>query len=127
DYIHHGQLAERYPCVLRYALTATAYAATRREILDKLHLQGARRFVASFDRPNIRYRVVEKTEAKAQFLEFYRAKHEGQAGIVYCLSRKSVDATAQWLQRHGIDALAYHAGLDTQTRRERQGQFLRRD
>ncbi|HET8984818.1 MAG TPA: DNA helicase RecQ [Trueperaceae bacterium] len=127
EYIQLGLLAERYPGVVRLALTATADAATRREIVDKLHLVGARRFVASFDRPNIRYRVVQKNEAKNQFLDFYRANHTGEAGIVYCLSRKSVDTTAEWLQRHGIDALAYHAGLDAQTRRERQAHFLRRD
>ena len=127
EYIQLGLLAERYPGVVRVALTATADTATRREIVDKLHLGGARRFVASFDRPNIRYRVVEKNEAKAQFLDFYNASHRGEAGIVYCLSRKSVDTTARWLQRKGIDALAYHAGLDAQTRRERQAHFLRRD
>ena len=127
EYIQLGLLAERYPGVVRLALTATADAATRREIVDKLRLVGARRFVASFDRPNIRYRVVMMNDAKSQFLDFYRANHTGEAGIVYCLSRKSVDTTAEWLQRHGIDALAYHAGLDAQTRRERQAHFLRRD
>src|SRR5690606_24236234 len=86
EYIELGLLADRYPGVVRLALPATADAATRREIADKLHLDGARRFVASFDRPNIRYRVVQKNEAKAQFLDFYRAGHVGEAGIVYCLS-----------------------------------------
>ena len=127
EYIQLGLLADRYPGVVRLALTATADAATRREIADKLHLGDARRFVASFDRPNIRYRVVQKNEAKSQFLDFYRSGHVGEAGIVYCLSRKSVDATAEWLRRHGIDALAYHAGLDAATRRERQARFLRDD
>ncbi len=127
EYIQLGLLADRYPGVVRLAHTATADPATRREIADKLHLGDARRFVASFDRPNIRYRVVQKNEAKSQFLDFYRSGHVGEAGIVYCLSRKSVDATAEWLRRHGIDALAYHAGLDAATRRERQARFLRDD
>ena len=127
EYIELGLLADRYPGVVRIALTATADAATRREISDKLRLGAARRFVASFDRPNIRYRVVQKNEAKSQFLDFYRAGHVGEAGIVYCLSRKSVDSTAQWLQRHSIDALAYHAGLDARTRHERQARFLREE
>jgi len=127
EYIRLGMLAERYPGVRRLALTATADAATRREIVDKLKLSGARRFVASFDRPNIRYRVVAKREARSQFLDFYRGGFEGQAGIVYCLSRKSVDATAQWLRAKGVDALAYHAGLDKDQRKARQERFLKED
>ncbi len=127
EYIGLGVLAERYPDVPRIALTATADAATRREIVEKLHLERARRFVSSFDRPNIRYLVTEKHDAKAQFLAFYRAHHQGDAGIVYCLSRKSVDATAAWLQRQGIDALPYHAGLDAAVRRHHQDRFLRED
>ena len=127
EYIGLGVLAERYPGVPRMALTATADTATRREIVDKLRLEGARKFVSSFDRPNIRYLVTQKREAKAQFLAFYRAQHPGDAGIVYCLSRKSVDATAAWLQRHGIDAVPYHAGLDAGTRQRHQERFLRED
>lgn len=127
EYIGLGVLAERYPDVPRMALTATADAATRREIVEKLHLRDARRFVSSFDRPNIRYTVTQKREAKAQLLAFYRAHHQGDAGIVYCLSRRSVDATALWLGRHGIDAVPYHAGLDAGTRQRHQERFLRED
>ncbi len=127
EYIQLGVLKERFPGVRRLALTATADAATRREIVSKLELEGARRFVASFDRPNIRYRVVGKREAKGQFLDFYRSAHEGQAGIVYCLSRKAVDATAQWLRSKGVDALAYHAGLEQEERKARQQRFLEED
>jgi len=127
EYIQLGMLAERYPGVRRIALTATADDRTRREIVARLRLEGAKRFVASFDRPNIRYRVVPKDDAKAQFLDFYRRGHAGEAGIVYCLSRKSVDATAAWLRARGVDALAYHAGLTGEERRERQERFLRED
>jgi len=127
EYIGLGVLAERYPHVPRIALTATADAATRREIVERLHLEGARRFVSSFDRPNIFYRVVEKDDAKAQFLAFYRERHVGHAGIVYCLSRKSVDSTAAWLAKKGVDALPYHAGLPPETRREHQERFLREE
>jgi len=127
EYIGLGALAERYPDVPRIALTATADDVTRREILDKLHLGRARRFVSSFDRPNIRYTVVDKENARQQFLDFYRRGHEGDAGIVYCLSRKSVDGTAAWLAKRGIDAVPYHAGLDGETRRAHQERFLRED
>ena len=127
EYIGLGALAERYPEVPRIALTATADDVTRREILDKLHLGRARRFVSSFDRPNIRYTVVDKENARQQFLDFYRQGHEGDAGIVYCLSRKSVDGTAAWLAKRGIDAVPYHAGLDSETRRTHQERFLRED
>jgi len=127
EYIGLGALAERYPEVPRIALTATADDVTRREILDKLHLGRARRFVSSFDRPNIRYTVVDKENARQQFLDFYRQAHEGDAGIVYCLSRKSVDGTAAWLAKRGIDAVPYHAGLDSETRRTHQERFLRED
>ena len=132
EYIRLGMLAERYERVPRLALTATADSATRREIAEKLHLEGARRFISSFDRPNIRYRVVQKREAKSQLLDFYRsggegAGFQGQAGIVYCLSRKSVDSTAAWLQARGVDALAYHAGLDKDERKQRQARFLKED
>ena len=127
EYIGLSLLAERYPEVPRIALTATADAATRREIVDKLHLQGARRFISSFDRPNIDYQVVEKVDARAQFLAFYRAKHVGHAGIVYCLSRRSVDSTAAWLVSKGVNAIPYHAGLDAGVRRTNQERFLRED
>ncbi len=127
EYIGLGLLAERYPDTPRIALTATADAVTRGEIAEKLHLGGAERFIASFDRPNIRYTVVDKNNARQQFLDFYRRGHQGEAGIVYCLSRRSVDGTASWLRKHGVDALPYHAGLDGDTRRRHQERFLRED
>ncbi len=125
EYLGLGALAERYPGVRRLALTATADVRTRREIVEKLRLSGARTFVASFDRPNVRYRVVEKRDAKAQLLDFYTRSHAGEAGIVYCLSRQGVDDTAEWLRQRGVDALSYHAGLSGEERRRRQERFLR--
>ena len=125
EYLGLSVLAERYPQVPRVALTATADAATRREIV-KLHLD-KRGASSSFDRPNIFYRVVEKVDAKAQFLAFYREKHVGHAGIVYCLSRKSVDSTAAWLAKKGVQALPYHAGLAPEVRSRNQERFLRED
>ena len=127
EYLGLSELAERYPQVPRVALTATADAATRREIVEKLHLAEARRFVSSFDRPNIFYRVVEKNDAKAQLLAFYKEKHLGHSGIVYCLSRKSVDSTAAWLAKKGVNALPYHAGLAPEKRARHQERFLRED
>jgi ATP-dependent DNA helicase RecQ len=127
EYIALDVLADRFPGVPRIALTATADAVTRREIVEKLRLQDAARFVSSFDRPNIRYTVVDKSNARQQFLRFYQDKHRGDAGIVYCLSRKSVDSTAAFLQRQGIDAVPYHAGLDRRTRSAHQDRFLRED
>ena len=127
EYLGLGVLAERYPQVPRVALTATADELTRREIVERLELHKARVFVASFDRPNIRYRVVEKDDARSQLTTFLRAEHEGDAGIVYCLSRKSVDQTAEFLSRQGLEALPYHAGLDGTTRRRHQDRFLRED
>ena len=127
EYLQLGLLAERFPQVPRIALTATADALTRQEMVQQLRLQGARQFVASFDRPNIRYTVVAKQNAKQQFLDFYTDHHQGEAGIVYCLSRKRVEETALWLQKHGIEALPYHAGLDSRTRERHQERFLRED
>jgi len=127
EYIGLARLAERYPRVPRIALTATADAVTRREIVERLRLGRARRFVSSFDRPNIRYTVVDKESARQQFLAFYRRRHDGEAGIVYCLSRKSVDQTAAWLAERGVDAVPYHAGLDAATRRANQERFLGED
>ncbi len=127
EYIGLGMLAERYPRVPRVALTATADAVTRREIVERLHLASAARFVASFDRPNIRYTVVDKLNARQQFLDFYLRSHRGDAGIVYCLSRRSVDSTAAWLAKRGVQALPYHAGLDGATRTAHQERFLRDD
>src|SRR5512145_1098117 len=126
EYIQLSVLPERFAGVPRIALTATADAITRAEIVDKLQLAQARRFVASFDRPNIRYHVVEKDNPRQQLLDFV-AGHSRQAGIVYCLSRRKVDETAQWLREHGIDALPYHAGMEQQQRRDNQQRFQRED
>ena len=127
EYIQLSILAERFPGIPRIALTATADAATRAEIVEKLSLQDARTFVSSFDRPNIRYRIVDKNNARTQLLEFIRDGHQGEAGIVYCLSRKKVEETASYLNAHGIHALPYHAGMDQATRRRHQDRFLRED
>jgi ATP-dependent DNA helicase RecQ len=118
---------ERWPHVPRIALTATATQATRAEIAARLKLADAHHFVASFDRPNIQYRILPKNEPRKQLLELLRAEQGGNAGIVYCLSRNSVDATADFLQRSGIEALPYHAGLDPGTRSANQARFLRED
>jgi len=127
EYIQLSVLHERFPNVPRIALTATADQQTREEIIARLGLDGARTFVASFDRPNIRYRIVEKANAKAQLLAFLRAEHPQNAGIVYCLSRRKVEETAAWLVEQGLNALAYHAGMETATRTRRQARFLRED
>ena len=127
EYLQLSVLHERYPAVPRIALTATADPQTRVEIIERLSLGDARVFVSSFDRPNIRYTIADKRDARAQLLDFIRARHAGDAGIVYCLSRKRVDETADWLQAQGIRALAYHAGLDAATRAERQACFQRED
>ena len=127
DYLALSQLHERWPKVPRIALTATATRATRTEIAARLNLEDARHFVASFDRPNIRYRIVPKAEPLRQLLDLLRTEHAGDAGIVYCLSRSSVEKTAEFLTGNGITALPYHAGLDSYTRRANQGRFLRED
>jgi ATP-dependent DNA helicase RecQ len=127
DYLELSALHERWPTVPRIALTATATQATRAEIVDRLNLSGARQFVSSFDRPNICYRIVPKAEPRRQLLELLRAEHPGHAGIVYCLSRASVEQTAEFLTDNGIEALPYHAGLDTRTRTANQARFLRED
>ena len=124
EYIQLSVLHERFPDVPRIALTATADALTREEIVHRLGLDDARIFVSSFDRPNIRYTIVERDNPRKQLLDFL-ADHRGEAGIVYCLSRKKVDETALWLQGQGVTALPYHAGLDTGTRREHQQRFVR--
>ena len=120
-------LHERFPKVPRIALTATADAPTRAEIVERLALHDARQFVSSFDRPNIRYRVMQKANARQQLLAFLQTEHAGDAGIVYCLSRKKVDETASWLADEGWDALPYHAGLDAATRAANQKRFLREE
>ena len=127
DYLGLSALHERWPSTPRIALTATATQATHAEIAARLNLEQARHFVASFDRPNIQYRIVPKNEPRRQLLELLRTEHDGDAGIVYCLSRASVDATAEFLVRSGIEALPYHAGLDSRTRAANQARFLRED
>jgi ATP-dependent DNA helicase RecQ len=126
EYLQLSALHERYPRIPRIALTATADQATRSEILQRLGLSEARVFLSSFDRPNIRYTVVEKDNAKKQLLGFL-AGRKGQAGIVYCLSRKKVEETAEWLTTQGYPALPYHAGLPVQERAANQRRFLRED
>jgi ATP-dependent DNA helicase RecQ len=127
DYLGLSDLHERWPDVPRIALTATATAATRAEIATRLKLTDARHFVASFDRPNIRYRIEPKAEPARQLLDLLRTEHPGDAGIVYCLSRASVEKTASMLTGNGIPALPYHAGLDGPTRSANQSRFLRED
>ena len=124
EYLQLSILHERFPSVPRIALTATADDLTRGEMIKRLKLEDARIFISSFDRPNIRYTVVEKQDARRQLLRFLREEHPGDAGIVYCLSRKKVDETAHWLKSQGIAALPYHAGMDAQSRRRNQDKFL---
>ncbi|GAA5086527.1 DNA helicase RecQ [Nocardia iowensis] len=127
DYLALSMLHERWPDVPRIALTATATAKTSDEIVQRLDLGSARRFVASFDRPNIQYRIEPKNKPDRQLLEFIRTEHAGDAGIVYCLSRNSVEKTAAFLTENGVSAVPYHAGLDNRTRAENQTRFLRED
>src|SRR2546421_2683604 len=127
EYLQLSLLQQRFPGVPRIALTATADAQTRSEILERLELAEARVFVSSFDRPNIRYRIVEKDDGRRQLLDFIRAEHAGEAGIVYCLSRRKVDEIAAFLEAEGIPALAYHAGMEGETRRRHQQRFQRED
>ncbi len=128
EYIQLSILHERFPAVPRVALTATADAPTRREIVERLALQGARQFVSSFDRPNIRYRISENSgNAREALLRFIRNEHDGEAGIVYCLSRKRVEEVAGWLEGKGLQALPYHAGLPAETRQRNQQRFLREE
>ena len=127
DYLQLSLLHERYPDVPRIALTATADELTRADIIERLSLHEARVFISSFDRPNIRYQIVEKDNARAQLLRFIQDEHEGDAGVVYCQSRKKVEDTADWLKSEGQHALAYHAGLDTGVRSRHQDRFLREE
>jgi len=127
EYMQLALLHERFAGVPRIALTATADRVTRAEIMQRLGLEDARLFVSSFDRPNIRYRIVEKANARAQLLAFLRAEHAGEAGIVYCLSRRKVEETADWLIEQGVTALAYHAGMDAGTRSLHQARFQREE
>ena len=126
EYLGLSTLHERFPEVPRIALTATADAATRAEILTRLDLGAARVFVASFDRPNIRYRISEKSDPRRQLLDFL-GEHKGEAGIVYCSTRKKVEETAEGLKQAGLTALPYHGGMDNDTRRRHQERFLRED
>ncbi|MBN7793677.1 DNA helicase RecQ [Microbacterium esteraromaticum] len=127
DYLALGDLAERFPGVPRMALTATATRATHRELTERLHLERAEHFVASFDRPNIQYRIAPKVDPRKQLVEFIQAQPTGAAGIVYALSRKSVEQTAEYLASRGIEALPYHAGLPAEVRAANQARFLRED
>ncbi|NKQ59116.1 DNA helicase RecQ [Amycolatopsis sp. K13G38] len=127
DYLGLSELHERWPDVPRIALTATATRATHAEIATRLNLEDAKHFVASFDRPNIQYRIVPKNSPQKQLLDLLRTEHAGDAGIVYCLSRASVEKTAEFLVANGIDAVPYHAGLDARTRAANQSRFLRED
>lgn len=120
-------LHERFPHVPRIALTATADAPTRAEIVERLKLENARQFVSSFDRPNIRYRVMQKANARQQLESFLEHEHANDAGIIYCLSRRKVEETAEWLTSRGWDALPYHAGLDASIRNQNQRRFLREE
>jgi len=127
EYRSLSLLHETFPDVPRMALTATADALTRQDMVERLKLEDARAFISSFDRPNIRYTIVEKTDATRQLLRFIETEHDGEAGIVYCQSRKRVEEVATMLADAGIKAEAYHAGLDAKVRQERQDRFLRED
>lgn len=125
DYLQLNLLHDRFPHIPRIALTATADARTRQEIIDRLALADASKFTAGFDRPNIRYRIALKQNARQQLLRFLRDEHAGDAGIVYCMSRKKTEDIAGWLREQGLDALPYHAGLSAATRASNQARFLR--
>jgi len=127
EYRSLSLLHEMFPNVPRMALTATADALTRQDMVERLQLEDAAHFVSSFDRPNIRYTIVEKLDATRQLLRFIQTEHAGEAGIVYCQSRKRVEEIADTLQGAGINAMAYHAGLDSALRQQRQDKFLRED
>ena len=127
DYLQLSMLAELFPEVPRIALTATADERTRGEIINRLGLEHGGHFIAGFDRPNIRYRIALKHNAKTQLLKFLKEEHQRDAGIVYCLSRKKTEEIAHWLTLQGFNALPYHAGLPTQTRAKNQARFLREE
>ena len=127
EYRSLSLLHETFPDVPRIALTATADALTRQDMIERLKLEDAHEFISSFDRPNIRYTIVEKTDATRQLLRFIESEHAGEAGIVYCQSRKRVEEIAAMLQDAGLKAMAYHAGLDSALRQQRQDRFLREE
>jgi ATP-dependent DNA helicase RecQ len=127
DYLGLGELAQAWPDVPRIALTATATRATHQEITDRLELKRARHFVASFDRPNIQYRITPKAAVREQLVRFIRTEHQGHSGIVYALARSTTEAVAEHLRGAGIDAVAYHAGMDADARRAVQRRFLTQD
>jgi ATP-dependent DNA helicase RecQ len=127
EYVQLSILHERFSNVPRIALTATADKPTQREIIERLGLSNARQFTASFDRPNIHYAIVQKQNAREQLLQFIQSEHQDDAGIVYCLSRKKVEETAEWLSNKGIHALPYHAGLSTALRQKHQQRFIREE
>ncbi|MEX5308141.1 DNA helicase RecQ [Kocuria sp. CPCC 205297] len=127
DYMGLSVLADAFPDVPRIALTATATRATHQEITERLRMENARHFVSNFDRPNIQYRIESKDRAKDQLLRLIQSEHPGEAGIVYCMSRKSVESTAAWLGARGVDAMPYHAGLDAAVRQDTQMRFLREE
>lgn len=127
EYLQLAVLGERFPGIPRIALTATAAPQTQDEIAQRLHLDAAQRFVSSFDRPNIRYTVGQHGDARKALLGFIRAEHERQCGIVYCMTRKKVEQTAQWLSQQGVKALAYHAGMSSDDRAANATLFQRAD
>ncbi|MBX7556617.1 DNA helicase RecQ, partial [Streptomyces sp. tea 10] len=127
DYMGLSVLADAFPDVPRIALTATATRATHQEITERLRMENARHFVSTYDRPNLQYRIESKDRAKDQLLRLIQSEHPGEAGIVYCMSRKSVESTAAWLSARGVDAMPYHAGLDAAVRQDTQVRFLREE
>ncbi len=127
DYLKLNVLHEQFPNTPRIALTATADERTRKEIIERLNLHQAQLYISGFDRPNIQYRIQQKNKPKTQLLSFLNNEHKGNAGIVYCLSRKKVEATAEWLTMQGYTALAYHAGMPSDQKRQNQMRFLRED
>jgi ATP-dependent DNA helicase RecQ len=127
DYLEAAKLRERLPKVPLVALTATADPETRKEVLARLGLSADPVFVSSFDRPNLRYEITLKDSGREQLLDFIKARHAGDAGIVYCLSRKKVEETSAWLSAHGVPSLPYHAGLDAAVRRKHQARFVREE
>jgi len=127
DYLHLNMLAREFPTVPRIALTATADARTRAEIVTRLELEDAKQFIVGFDRPNIRYRIALKANPRQQLLRFLNDEHRHDAGIIYCLSRRKTDETAAWLKQQGYEALPYHAGLDSEVRAKNQSRFLREE